>query len=118
MSSSVRQRRVLEGSQCGHIYRQREYVALLNNDTAVDADWLARLVDALDEHPGYDFAASKMILYHEPERLNAAGDVYVVSAWRERTVGWAGRSGAMPGRSESWVPVPAQLSIGARCSRK
>lgn len=55
-----------------------DYVALLNNDTAVAPDWLEALVNALDEHPTYDFAASKMILYHTPERLNAAGDVYAV----------------------------------------
>jgi hypothetical protein len=55
-----------------------EYVALLNNDTAVDADWLAELVGALDEHPSYDLAASKMILYDKPDRLNAAGDVYTL----------------------------------------
>ena len=66
-----------------------EYVALLNNDTAVDAGWLGALVVALDDHRAYDFAASKMILYYEPERLNAAGDVYVLGrlAGRNRGLG-------------------------------
>ena len=68
---------------------QAEYVALLNNDTAVEADWLDALVRALDAHPGYDFAASKMVLYHRPEVLNAAGDVYVLArfAGKNRGIG-------------------------------
>ncbi|MBN1319910.1 MAG: glycosyltransferase family 2 protein [Thermoleophilia bacterium] len=53
-----------------------EYVALLNNDTAADDGWLGALVGALDEHQAYDFAASKMILFYDPERLNAAGDTF------------------------------------------
>lgn len=55
-----------------------EYVALLNNDTAVAAEWLEALVQALEDNPTFDFAASKMILYDQPERLNAAGDVYAL----------------------------------------
>jgi GT2 family glycosyltransferase len=60
----------------GVLASKSEYVALLNNDTAVDAGWLGALLQALDEHPDYDFAASKMILYSDSERINAAGDVW------------------------------------------
>lgn len=56
-----------------------EYVALLNNDTVAEPGWLGALVLALDEHPGYDFAASKMLLFYDPGRLNAAGDVYALA---------------------------------------
>ena len=62
----------------GILASRSEYVALLNNDTAVEPDWLTELVRALDGHPSYDFAASKIILYYEPHRLNAAGDVYAL----------------------------------------
>jgi GT2 family glycosyltransferase len=62
----------------GILAARGEYVALLNNDTAVDTGWLEALVAALDDHRDYDFAASKMILFYEPERLNAAGDVYAL----------------------------------------
>jgi GT2 family glycosyltransferase len=65
-----------------------EYVALLNNDTVVDAGWLGELVGALDDHRPYDFAASKMILFHEPDRLNAAGDVYVLGRFAGRNRGF------------------------------
>jgi GT2 family glycosyltransferase len=53
-----------------------EYVALLNNDTAVDPHWLAELVAALDAHPDYDIAASRMVFYDQPGTVNAAGDVF------------------------------------------
>jgi GT2 family glycosyltransferase len=59
-----------------------EYVALLNNDTAADPDWLLALIEALDRHPNYDYAASKMIMYSRPDRLNGAGDVW---HWRGMT---------------------------------
>jgi len=73
----------------GLLAARGEYVALLNNDTAVDTGWLEALVAALDDHRDYDFAASKMILFYEPERLNAAGDVYVLGrlAGRNRGLG-------------------------------
>jgi hypothetical protein len=67
---------------------QGDYVALLNNDTAADTEWLAALVDALDSHPGYDFAASRMVLFHEPDRLNAAGDVYSLARLAGRNRGF------------------------------
>lgn len=60
----------------GIVSSRCEYVALLNNDTAVDQGWLQALVHALDGHPIYDFAASKMSLYAQPQLLNAAGDVW------------------------------------------
>ncbi len=66
-----------------------EYIALLNNDTVADPEWLEALVTALDTHPTYDFAASKMILYYMPDRLNAAGDVYMLGrmAGKNRGIG-------------------------------
>jgi GT2 family glycosyltransferase len=53
-----------------------EYVALLNNDTAVDPGWLGELVGALDRHRDYSIAASLMVFYAEPDVVNAAGDLY------------------------------------------
>ncbi len=50
-----------------------EYVALLNNDTAVEPRWLEELVTALDR-TGYDFAASLMVFYDRPDVVDAAGD--------------------------------------------
>lgn len=55
-----------------------EYVVILDNDTAFDPDWLAALVAALDEHPQYDFAIAKMLVYEEDQQLLSAGAVYKV----------------------------------------
>ncbi|MDZ4064188.1 MAG: glycosyltransferase family 2 protein, partial [Coriobacteriia bacterium] len=65
------------------------FVALLNSDTALDPHWLEALVDALDELPDYDVAASRMLIYSDPSILNAAGDVYDLWAvsGRNRGVG-------------------------------
>jgi len=72
----------------GILAARGEYVALLNNDTAVAAGWLAALVAALDDHRFYDFAASRMILYSAPGRLNAAGDVYMLGRMAGRNRGF------------------------------
>lgn len=56
-----------------------DYIALLNNDTRVDEDWLHELITALEQRREYDSAASRMMLYYERDKLNAAGDVYRIS---------------------------------------
>lgn len=53
-----------------------EYVVLLNNDTEADPQWLAELVGALEQHPEYSFAASKLRLYDRRDVLHSAGDGY------------------------------------------
>lgn len=65
------------------------YVALLNNDTALDRLWLGELVRALEARPEYDIAASRMVYYDDPTTINAAGDVYSVWAavGRNRGIG-------------------------------
>jgi GT2 family glycosyltransferase len=52
-----------------------EYIALLNNDTRVDRAWLAELVACLERHPSAASATSKMILMHQPDTIDGAGDV-------------------------------------------
>jgi GT2 family glycosyltransferase len=55
-----------------------EYVVLLNNDTEAHPRWLEHLVGALDRFPGYDFAASKLLLFDRRDHLHSAGDYYRV----------------------------------------
>lgn len=64
------------------------YVALLNNDTAVDPEWLGALVGALEERPEYSVAASCMVIYDQPDVVNAAGDVFDVLALAGRNRGF------------------------------
>ena len=50
-------------------------IALLNNDTVVDSQWLEELNHALDNHPEVGFCASKMLMYRDPNIIDAAGDM-------------------------------------------
>lgn len=52
------------------------FVVLLNNDTEADPAWLAALVGALERHPQYAFAASKLRLFDRRDHLHSAGDYY------------------------------------------
>ena len=49
-----------------------EYLAFLNNDTTVDADWLNELIKAADEQPA-DICGSKILFYDEPQSINHIG---------------------------------------------
>lgn len=50
-----------------------DYIALLNNDTRVDWDWLASLLSALDGQPNIAAAASNMLFYDRPDIINSQG---------------------------------------------
>ena len=57
-----------------------ELVALLNNDVELAADWLERLVAALDREPGAASACGKLLRYDDRATLDAAGDVLLWSS--------------------------------------
>lgn len=61
-----------------------EMVALLNNDTVVDPNWMAELIKAMQEHPEAGSAGCKMLAYDDHTLLDGAGDGY--------------RRGGLPGR--------------------
>jgi GT2 family glycosyltransferase len=63
------------------------YVALLNNDTEVDAGWAAAVVTCFEHHPEAGSVASKMLLFDRRDHLHTAGDFY-------RVDGQAGNRGA------------------------
>jgi hypothetical protein len=52
------------------------YVALLNNDTEADPDWLGQLVQALERRSDLGFCASRMVLASQPDLADACGDFY------------------------------------------
>jgi len=60
------------------------YIALLNNDTVVDPNWLAFMVEALERTPEAGSIACKMLSYDDHTLLDGAGDGY--------------RRGGLPGR--------------------
>lgn len=53
-----------------------EWVVLLNNDTEAHPHWLEKLVGTLERYPAYAFAASKLLLFDQRDRLHSAGDFY------------------------------------------
>jgi GT2 family glycosyltransferase len=55
-----------------------EVIALLNNDTEADPDWLSELLRALEADPEAGMAASKMLLFDRRDLIHSAGDVYGV----------------------------------------
>jgi GT2 family glycosyltransferase len=50
-----------------------EFVALLNNDADADPGWLAALVRAFDGRPAVGMAASKILVYEDPSRIDKVG---------------------------------------------
>jgi GT2 family glycosyltransferase len=50
-----------------------EFVALLNNDAEAARDWLSTLLQAFDGRPEVGMAASKILVYEDPRRIDKAG---------------------------------------------
>ena len=55
-----------------------EFIALLNNDTEADENWLAQVDATFRAHPEAGFLASKLRLFDQREKLHSAGDFYSV----------------------------------------
>ncbi|MGE5568429.1 MAG: glycosyltransferase family 2 protein [Rhodospirillales bacterium] len=51
------------------------YIALLNNDAEADPGWLAALRSAFDHGPDIGMAASKILVWEDPGRIDKAGHV-------------------------------------------
>jgi GT2 family glycosyltransferase len=58
----------------GIVASRTAFVALLNNDTRLDSRWLETLLEVLRTHPDLGSAACKMLNFHHPEIVDAAGD--------------------------------------------
>jgi GT2 family glycosyltransferase len=50
-----------------------EFVALLNNDAEADPNWLAALASAFEGRPEVGMAASKILVYEDPRRIDKVG---------------------------------------------
>ena len=57
------------------------YVILLNNDTVVQENFVKELVKVMDENPSCFSASSKMLSYHEKEKIDDAGDMINLFGW-------------------------------------
>lgn len=54
------------------------FVALLNNDTEVDPEWAAAVVNAFRRHPECGIVASKMLLFDRRDCIHTAGDYFTL----------------------------------------
>jgi GT2 family glycosyltransferase len=51
-------------------------IVMLNNDAVPDPSWLNELISALDRHPWAGMAASRLMLYTQPDHFHSTGDYY------------------------------------------
>lgn len=58
-----------------------EYVILLNNDTAVDREFVFHLREAIRKRRGAFSVSAKMLSMGEPEIIDDAGDLYCALGW-------------------------------------
>ncbi|MCK4353152.1 glycosyltransferase family 2 protein [candidate division WOR-3 bacterium] len=53
-----------------------EYIAILNNDTEADKDWLLNSIDVIRRNPDSGFCASLVLNYFDRDIIDTAGDCY------------------------------------------
>jgi len=61
------------GNNQGFAASDSEFVALLNNDAEAEPDWLSALVRAFEGRPEVGMAASKILVYEDPRRIDKVG---------------------------------------------
>jgi len=65
------------GNNAGVREARGRYIALLNNDTEAEPDWLARLLAGLDEAAGFTLVTSRVVYMDDPRVLDSAGDGFL-----------------------------------------
>lgn len=58
-----------------------EYVLLLNNDITVEPDFVFRMEEAVEQDPKAFSVNARMLMMHDPKRLDGAGDLYCALGW-------------------------------------
>lgn len=61
------------GNNAGLAQARGAYVALVNDDTAADAGWLAAMLAPVRDHPEVGMVASRLVDYHDRDRLDTVG---------------------------------------------
>jgi len=64
------------GVNAGIEAAEGEILAVLNNDTEADPQWLRELWKAMHDHPKAGSVTSKILLFDQREIINSAGDLY------------------------------------------
>lgn len=86
---------------------QGSLVALLNNDTEADPEWLAALVAAAGSHPEVASFASKVRLFDRRQILHSAGDLYGTDGIPRNRGVWEEDRGQYDDQAEVFGPCGA-----------
>ncbi len=89
------------------------YVLLLNNDTEVKEDFLEEMTAAIRRHKKAFFQCTRMVQYHDRDRLDDAGNFYNALAGLLREAR-AGISIRMRRKNRYFLPVEERQSIEGR----
>ena len=65
------------GNNAGARTARGALLAFLNNDTVVEPEWLMRLHGALNAHPEFAMATSRLVFLDDPSIVDSAGDGYL-----------------------------------------
>ena len=88
------------GNNVGIRASTADYIAVLNNDTKVDPNWLTVLVETAESRPNVGMCAAKLLFWDRPEIINSAGICL------DRTgIAWD-RLGGQPDSEPHTNPVP------------
>lgn len=66
---------------------QAKYVVFLNNDTAVDKDWLKNLIECANSHPEVISVNSKILNFYHRKILDGVG-ILINEVCQARSIGW------------------------------
>jgi GT2 family glycosyltransferase len=61
-----------------------EYLFLLNNDVELEEDCIKNLIKCIDENENIFAVSSKMIQYHNRNKIDDAGDEYTILGWTKK----------------------------------
>lgn len=61
-----------------------EYIFLVNNDVELDPNCISNLVECIEKNDKIFAVNSKMIQYHDREKMDDAGDEYTILGWTKR----------------------------------
>lgn len=60
---------------------QPTYIAILNNDTKTDKNWLKELIRAIESEKNIAAVASNMLFYDRPDTINSQGGKFTFNGW-------------------------------------
>jgi len=69
------------GNNVGIKKSKGAFVAILNNDTVVDENWLIEMVKLMLKDPSIGIVAPKILFAKDPQRINNAGSFPLTNGW-------------------------------------